>query len=352
MDETQTPPRGGGAGTDPTRRSDFPRRRFGGLLAAAAALWPPGGARAQPAPVQPSRGTGGARPPEAGAIQIASGGRTGTYVRIAEDLSSVLEGTDSMVLPVLTRGSVHNIGLLLGTRGIGAACVQHDALVELYRRAPDPVARSVQYALKLYDEEVHVLAAREIADVGQLAGKRVNVDRPDSGTALTAAALFRTLGLAVEAVHDDQATALARLARGEIAALVFVAGKPVDLLSRLGPAEAAGLRLLPLPLNAALLDVYAPARIEPADYPALTVGGDGIDTLSVATVLAVYAWPPGTEHHANLVKFLVAAFDRLPELGRPRSRFHPKWHDVSARSVVPGLLPFAPARALSQARGA
>lgn len=313
------------------------RRGLGAVLVHAGAfLVSAGAAHAQPTPrfVRPA---GPDKRSSIVPLAVVTGGRGGTYVRIAEDLASVLEDTPIRVLPVLTRGSGENLDHLLYTRGIDAALVQTDALWALQRRGD---ARAIEYAAKLYDEEVHILAGTRFGDARDLAGERVNFDRPNSGTALTAAALFAGLGVPVQPVHDDQETALGKLSRGEIAAMVYVAGKPVHLLSRLGTADAAGLRLLPVPLVPALLQTYMPARIEQADYPVLA--GGGVDTLAVGTLLAVYAWPPGTERHDNLARFVAAMFERLPSLRQ--APHHPKWRDVSPRSLAPGLVRFAPAR--------
>ena len=184
-------------------------------------------------------------------------------------------------------------------------------------------------------------ARRDVRTIADLAGKQVNVDRQGSGTALTASVLFRSLGLQAVMTHDDQETALGRLQKGEIAALAYVAGKPVKLLARLSEADAAGLHLLPVPLEPALLDTYIPTRIEQADYPALVAEG-GIDTFAVPTMLAVYAWQPGTERYDNVTRYVTAIFERLGDL--KKGPYHPKWRDVSLRSQVPGWTRFAPAQ--------
>lgn len=346
--------RGSDAGTSEDLPPRVPLSRRAAGTACAAALLAAAGAAPAAADVPSSRGVN-ARGPGADtrsrttAHAVVSGGLGGTYIRVAADISSVLDGTGIRVLPAVSKGSGENLDHLLHTRGIDVALVQADALADLRRRATPDAVRTIEYAAKLYDEEIHLLARREIADIAGLAGKRVNVDRRGSGTALTASVLFGALGLTVEAVHDDQETALGRLLRGEIAALAYVAGKPVHLLSRLGGQEAGALHLLPVPLDAALLDTYVPARIERADYPALVGGEGGVETFGVGTVLAMYVWPPGTERHDNLSRFVAATFDRMAALKRPPH--HPKWRDVDLRSQVPGWTRFAPARAWMRRQG-
>ena len=130
--------------------------------------------------------------------------------------------------------------------------------------------QSIVYVAKLYDEEIHILAGPDITSIANLAGKRVNVDGRGSGTALTASVIFGAVGVTPEFVNDDQDTALAKLKRGEVAALIYVAGKPVRLFTDLG---GTGLHLVPIPLSPALLETYLPSRFDHADYPALVPEG-------------------------------------------------------------------------------
>src|SRR6185437_4530112 len=107
------------------------------------------------------------------------------------------------------------------------------------------VEQSVQYITKLYDEEVHVLARKDIARIEDLAGKPVNVDLTGSGTAMTASLLFDSLGIAVQPANLDQPTALEKLKQGELAAIVFVTGQPSRLFSSV--AADSGLHFLSVP---------------------------------------------------------------------------------------------------------
>ena len=64
-----------------------------------------------------------------GTVSIISGGVTGTYVRIASDLASVLdEGDELRILPIIGKGSVQNITDILYLRGIDIGIVQSDVL--------------------------------------------------------------------------------------------------------------------------------------------------------------------------------------------------------------------------------
>lgn len=288
------------------------------------------------------------RDANAGTVGLISGGVDGTYVRIAADLAAVLDEGDYLrVLPVIGKGSLQNISDLLYLRGIDIAIVQSDVLAAVTRERLYPgVAQLVQYITKLYDEEVHILARRGINRVEDLAGQPVNVDLRGSGTAMTASLVLEALGVEVQMVHAPQDLALERLRKGEIAALVYVAGKPARLFSGLRQEE--GLHLLSLPLVPALLQTYLPAPIAPADYPALIPEGETVQTVAVGAVLAVYAWKPGTERHAKLTRFLERFNSKFPELLQPPR--HPKWREVNLTAEVPGWTRFNPPEGTARAR--
>jgi len=281
------------------------------------------------------------RDANAGTVGVISGGVDGTYIRIATDLAAVLDDGDYLrVLPVVGKGSRQNISDLLYLRGIDIAIVQSDVLAAVTRERLYPgVGQLVQYITKLYDEEVHVLARRDIERVEDLASQPVNVDLGGSGTAMTASLIFDSLGVPVKPVHSPQDLALERLRRGEIAALVYVAGKPARLFSGLRAED--GLHLLSLPLAPALLQTYLPTSIRHADYPNLVPEESPVQTVAVGAVLAVYAWKPGTERYAKVVRFLERFNQKFPQLLQPPR--HPKWREVNLTAQVPGWTRFTPA---------
>jgi uncharacterized protein len=278
----------------------------------------------------------------AGAVGVVSGGVNGTYIRIAADLASVLDNGENLrVLPILGKGSVQNIADILFLRGVDIGIVQADALAYIRRQNLFPGAdQSLQYITKLYDEEVHILARKEIGKIEDLADRPVNVDVRGSGTAMTASVLFESLGIPVKAVNDDQDTAVEKLKRGEIDALVYVTGQPARLFS--GIAPDTGLHFLAVPMTPALIETYLPAQLEHSDYPALVPEGAPVDTLAVGAVMAVFGWQPGTERHRRVALFTEAFFGKFQQLLLPPH--HPKWKEVNLAAQVPGWTRFAPAR--------
>ncbi len=208
-----------------------------------------------------------------GTVGIISGGVTGTYVRFASDLSNALDdGYQHRVLAVLGKGSVRNIEDLLMLRGIDIAIVQSDVL-DFYRDSmlfPE-VEKKIAYITKLYNEEVHLLARKEIAQAADLSGRKVNFGTQGSGTFMTASIIFDELGIGVDATTFAEPIALDKLRAGEIDALVFVGGKPVTLLREIAGED--GLALLPIPADR-IEGAYLPTTLTSESYPNLIPAGE------------------------------------------------------------------------------
>ncbi len=300
-----------------------------------------GGARAQapqPIPEAAMAPNGPVARANAGTVGVISGGVDGTYIRIAADLSAVLDDGERLrVLALIGKGSVQNLSDILMLRGIDIGIVQSDVLAFAKKNRTLPgVTTAVQYIAKLYDEEVHVLAREDIASLGDLAGKVVNVDGRGSGTAMTAGLMFDYLEIPVTVANDDQGTALEKLKAGEIAAMVYVAGKPARLFSGIGPDS--GLHFVPVPMTPALLDTYLPSNLGHEAYPALVAEGQEVETIAVGAVMAVYGWARNTDRYARVARFVGDFFDKFEAFRQPPR--HPKWREVNIAAQVPGWVRF------------
>ncbi len=271
----------------------------------------------------------------AGTVGVVSGGVDGTYIRIAADLASVLDDGDQLrVLAMIGKGSLGNISDILFLRGVNVGIVQSDALAYAKRQKLYPgVDQTITYITKLYDEELHILARKDIAGLQDLAGQTVNVDVAGSGTAMTASVLFDTLGIATKLANDDQGTALEKLKNGEIAAIAYVTGKPARLFSGVG--GDSGLHFLAVPMTPALLETYLPSSLDHADYPALVTEGGDVETIAVGSVMAVFAWPENSDRYRKVARFVTAFFEKFPSFLKPPR--HPKWRGRQPRRAGSGL---------------
>lgn len=276
-----------------------------------------------------------------GTVGIISGGVTGTYVRIASDLSNALDsGYDHRVLAILGKGSIRNIEDLLLLKGIDIAIVQSDVL-DFYRTSgtyPN-IDNRVRYITKLYNEEVHLLARSDVADVGALEGRKVNFGTQGSGTFMTASIIFEALGIDVEATTYPEPIALEMLRSGEIDALVFVGGKPLNLV--LEVTKSDDMQLLSVPPDQ-VAGAYLPAAFAAADYPELIDDGAEVPTVAVGAVMAAYNWPRDHTRYQKVERFVnlfFGSFDAFQE-----APYHSKWREVDLRSDVPGWQRFGPAQ--------
>lgn len=276
-----------------------------------------------------------------GAVGVIAGGIDGTYLRVAADLSAVLDdGVKLRVLPMIGKGSVQNLFDLKYLRSVDIAIVQSDVLT-FVRQDPSAADASdtIRYVTKLYNEELHILAAKDVRSLDDLRGRKVNTDLAGSGTGMTAGIVLGQLGIPVEESHLGQADAIAALRAGDIAAAVFVAGKPAKLFSSID--AGSGLHFLAVPQSAALLATYLPAQLSHEDYPAL-VGDQGpVDTIAVGAVMAIYNLPAGTERYRQAAAFIDAFFGKFDKFLEPPR--HPKWREVNLAADLPGWKRFQPA---------
>jgi TRAP transporter TAXI family solute receptor len=269
-----------------------------------------------------------------GAIGLISGGVSGTYIKIAADIQAVVDKVDDLrVLPIVGKGSVQNITDLLYLRGIDIAIVQSDVLTYLRNQNTFPdLENRISYITKLYNEEFHLVARHDITDVNQLAGKTVNFGPSGSGTAMTAQTVFEALNIDVVGANENYADALQKVKTGEIAAMVYVAGKPASLFTEL--KESDGLHIVPVAYTGELQKSYLPATVNSSDYAGLVKPGQSVDTISVGAVMAVFNWKKKTGRYYPAKRFIEAFFSNFPEfLKEPR---HPKWKEVNLAAKLPG----------------
>lgn len=285
------------------------------------------------------------KPVNGGRVGIISGGIGGKYIRIATNLASVLDdGDDVRILPIMGKASVQNItdivylkGIDLYLKGIDIGIVQSDVLCFMKRKQIHyNLSSRIHYITKLYNEEFHLVSSGRTTSVQQLAGQNVNFGVKGSGTDMTAQTVFAALRIEVVPVHYDQALALEKIKQGEIAATVYVAGKPARAVTELKTTD--GLRLVPVPYEDKLQESYLPPRLSPQDYLNLVKQGQTVDTMAVSAVMAVFNRPPGSSRCNRVVKFIDAFFSKLWEFQKePR---HRKWREVNLAAKLPGRTRF------------
>src|SRR3954462_8136759 len=163
-------------------------------------------------------------------VGVAGGLLSGTYMTFADELAQVLDdGENLRVIPLVTYGAASNLDDLLYLRGVDLAVTQ-PAVFEYFRtqRKTANLESRVHYVIRLPVSEMHVLARDEIKSIEDLRGKKVSFGPAGSASSLTGTVVFQRLGVQVDQVLVDNASALQKLKSGEIAGLVRVIGKPID----------------------------------------------------------------------------------------------------------------------------
>ena len=277
----------------------------------------------------------------AGTVGIVSGGADGTYIRIAADLANVLDSENLRVLPMIGRGSLQNLRDVMFLRGVDIGIVQMDAREQLKaENLQTDAVRRLRFITRLYNEEVHIIANRDITDIRQLDGKKVNIDKAGSGTNLTARLIFEKLGIKPELTTYDQGSSYERLRSGEIQAAVYVAGRPVRAIAEF--QSEGRFHLLAIPFEGEIAESYFPARFANADYPRLVDQDKPVETLAVGSLLAVFNWPENSDRYSRVSRFVDAFFSRFDEFLQPGR--HPKWKEVNLAADVPGWERIKPAQ--------
>lgn len=297
--------------------------------------------------------------PAASAESIVTGGKTGTYYAIGNNLrdfvNPALEVKDS-------RGSWANVEDMSRTKGVTLAIVQSDvysSFIQLRDSKDVPEATRREYAqllanlrvfMPLYKEEIHFLARKDdpIEFIHQIKGKPLWMDVEKSGTYLTAlniySKLFQERPHAVEpfinptATGEDEGTKRRRSALmalsdpayyqayPKIDVMVLVGGQPLGLLEKNVPPNLKLLKFDPAQPGAArVLQDYQKAAIHKASYPALNISGSDLPSLAVDSYLitANFADPQRNQFIKDFADRFCTNFGVLQERG------HAKWKALS-----------------------
>ena len=270
-------------------------------------------------------------------VGIMGGSVRGTYSRFAQDMANALDKEGQLrIIAQLGRGSQQNIADLLWLRGVDVAIVQSDVLTGVRGGLPEVqnIGGKIHYIMKLYNEEIHVLAAPGVTGLKELDGEKVSTGGKGSGTAMTAGIMFKSLGLDVQPVNMSNAEAVSAVRKGQIKAAVFVVGKPAGYFADVAPGE--GVSFIKIEIDRQLEDLgYLSSSLTAADYPSIIPEGQSVETIAVGAVLAAYNWKPASSRHQRVKLFTERLIAELPRL-QQGGAFHKKWRSVDPLAVVPG----------------
>ena len=273
----------------------------------------------------------GAAPSVAQDMGVITGSEKGTYYQFGLDLQKLVKanGVNMSVYP--SKGSVENIFAVYQRPGVQLGIVQSDVLAFVARLQNDPVltriAKKTKMVFPLYNEEVHLVGKRGIAEFDDLAGRRVAVGREGSGTYLTARLLFKLSEVTpAEMVLIDTQEALTELKAGRVDAMFYVAGYPVKLLKD-DIAESDQLAVIPI-LNKSIVEFYPRAEIPAGTY---SWQPTAVNTVAAKAVLVSFDFRRKDCDSVGKVAQLIATKqDWLQKNG------HPKWKAVDLNYPLRG----------------
>jgi hypothetical protein len=270
---------------------------------------------------------------------ILTGGPNGTYIQFGRDISNAAAQCDISLNVRESAGSLENFLGVREKRHTQFGIVQSDVLEYLKTFATDDpdVARAiygVRIAFPLYNEEIHILARRDINSIGELTGKRVAIGTENSGTFLTASLVIDLAQISPsETLTINSEESLEALVAGRIDAFFYVVGAPTRIFEG-SEIDAEQFHLLPID-DPTLQAVYLPSEIPAGTYP---FQSEAVRVVAVKAVLMTYEYEPSRNSYhrrscdsvSDISHVITSRFDQLIKTG------HPKWKQVNLTDLPPG----------------
>ena len=255
-------------------------------------------------------------------LGIMTGGAKGTYYQFGLNLKELVKSRDIRLRVDNSTGSIENLYAVYQRPYTQMGIVQSDVLAFVSRLQSDPTLKRIAIKTKmifpLYNEEIHLLGRRELADFDDLAGKRVAIGKEGSGTYITAKLLFEVSDIEpAEMVSVGTDEALAQLKGGDIDAMFYVAGFPVKLFEG-DVVEEDGLALIPI-VNKSIVDFYPIAEIPAKTYH---WQDETVNTVAVKAVLVSFNFRRANcEYVGKFAQILSENMDWLRENGHSKWKF-------------------------------
>lgn len=276
-----------------------------------------------------------------GTVTIITAPAGGAKSVFASDMARVLDETDKLrILPVLGKGPVQNVVDVLYLKTIDMGLVAAD-VPEFYKlQYATDITDRLRYIMKLYNDEIHIIAPAEIKTVFDLEGKRIMAPK-DVGL-YSARAIFSRLKINVTFDYTtDDTGGLQYVIDGKADAWIVGTAKVMPIARNI-KNENRRLHLVSIPYDRRLQDLYLPSEFTSDEYPNLIPPGQTVETVATSILLVVFNWPDKSERYQRVERFIDALFSRIDEFARPPR--HPKWKEASITANVPGWQRFKAAQ--------
>ena len=200
-------------------------------------------------------------------FRIGTGGVAGTYYPIGGLIADIISsppgarpcdkggscGVPGLVaIAQSSNGSVANVDAIKSGE-LESGFVQSDIAYWAYTGTgifkDQGKVENLRAIANLYPESIHIVARKgaEIGSVRDLAGKRVSLDEPGSGTLVDARIILEAFGLSeadIQAEYIKPSPAVAQISDNQLDAYIIVAGYPTGSVAEL--ASSVGADLVPI----------------------------------------------------------------------------------------------------------
>ena len=274
-------------------------------------------------------------------INIFTGLRTGTYFQFGTDIANVANKANLHVVVNESEGSVDNVKHLDNSAGIALGIVQSDVLGFLkdsHDSQLKHLADRVRLVLPFYHEEVHLFSNKNIKKFEDLQGKRLVVGEKGSGNWLTAVNLLQMTSVKpAKILSMSPLKAVTAVLQGDADAMIYVAGKPVPLFTKLGELKKKpdyaplfkNVHFVPLD-NTIMLRQYDPSDIGPTDYTWLH---NKVPTIAVQAVLMTLDFS-GRKNRERCQGLYQLSEVIKNNIGYLKQHGHPKWKEVNLNDSI------------------
>ncbi|WP_175058945.1 TAXI family TRAP transporter solute-binding subunit [Thermococcus sp. 2319x1] len=184
-------------------------------------------------------------------ITIYTGGTEGVYFPLGSKYAEILTKNGVPAKAVTSGASVAN-AKAIGDGTAQAAILQNDVAYYAYNGLymfEGQAIKNIRGVAALYPETVQfiVRADSDIKTLQDLAGKKVAIGAPGSGTAVAAEQVLRAAGVwdSIEKVNQQFSEASQSLKLGQVDAAVIVSGIPTPSVNQI--AVQTPVRVLPIP---------------------------------------------------------------------------------------------------------
>jgi hypothetical protein len=239
---------------------------------------------------------------------------------------------------VSSRGSVDNVNAIssgLRDSGFAQSDVAYWAFTGTGTMDGQPPAEKLRAIAALFPEHIHLVALADsgINSVADLAGKRVSLDEPGSGTRVDAILILQAYGLSTDSVTAESLkpdAASDALRNGQIDAFFFVGGYPTGAIVEL--ASSVDVKLVPIDGEGAATLTEEFGFFSVSDIPDGTYEG-----VAATTTVAVGAqWITSSDEDEELIYQITAALwndntRRLLDVG------HAKGASINKETALDGI---------------